>query len=801
MTKLRRSVAIAAISASVIGVQIGFMRALSVTRGFHFSYFVISIALLGFGASGTVLALARRRIADVQPWPGHRVIVAAAGGFVLAVPACLSLALRIPIEFQYLLLDPSELLPLSVFAILAFVPFFCAGLAIGALLTRYSADGPLLYGANLVGSGAGAAGVLLVATVVDPSALAHVAGLPAAIGFALLWPEIPGNRWIRVAAVALVVGISAGGAAAPPEPIVDQYKALAHFRTLEDQGAARRLSTFVSPQGRLDIFEAESFHYSPFASPLPGASPPDQHALLLDGSVVGTVVANPEAGDHETMLDALPQSTAYRIAEPRRVLLLGATGGTAVRLARRHGVSAITVVQPHRALASLLDGWVNADGVGPSAEIVATDPRLYLEQTNERYDVIHVVSAETMPAAGSGLHSLNENYLLTVGGVSAMIRRLSTGGIVTITRGTQTPPRDNIRIFATAAAALRAAGRDPATSLLQGRNYLSVTTLIGAAGFGAPAIDAFGEAARELVMDVEYAPGMAPPQEQRNEIAGPPGEAYSYYYAANQAILSDSPEELYARWVYRVAPPTDESPYFDNFFRWRTLSEFRRTFGAAWIRRLELGYVVLSATAVLVFVLSVVLIALPLAVPRRQRIEGAPPDRPTRRRRVGRLSVVGYFATLGFGFLFVEIVAIQTFSQALGHQVYSTTAVLAGLLVFSGLGSVTQERVLDSAARRIRLGSVAAFGVILGFVAVRRFVITGTASLGIAGRFVAVLALLLPVAYLLGWFFSSVLRVVGDHAPDLAIEVGHSVVLAVAATLYLTVGLYPRRWLGYQHGS
>ena len=292
---------------------------------------------------------------------------------------------------------------------------------------------------------------------------------------------------------------------------------------------------------------------------------------------------------------------------------------------------------------------------------------------------------------------------------------------------------------------------------------------------------------------------------------------------SNQAILSDSPEELYARWVYRVAPPTDESPYFDNFFRWRTLSEFRRTFGAAWIRRLELGYVVLSATAVLVFVLSVVLIALPLAVPRRQRIEGAPPDRPTRRRRVGRLSVVGYFATLGFGFLFVEIVAIQTFSQALGHQVYSTTAVLAGLLVFSGLGSVTQERVLDSAARRIRLGSVAAFGVILGFVAVRRFVITGTASLGIAGRFVAVLALLLPVAYLLGWFFSSGLRVVGDHAPDLlpwawaangfasvvasplalllAIEVGHSVVLAVAATLYLTVGLYPRRWLGYQHGS
>lgn len=802
--------AIASLSTSIIGVQIGFMRALSVTRDFHFSYFVISIALLGFGASGTMLAVAaRRRRNRDSGWPSRGLILGAAAGFVAGVPICLPLALRIPIDFQYLLLDAGQIVNLIVFAALAVVPFLCAGLTVGALLTRFAEEGPLLYGANLVGSGLGAAAVLGISAVVRPAALAGAAGVPGAVGVLLLVmalnradENVETKAWIGRAGAIIAVAVSVAGALLTPEPVVDQYKALAHFETLAEQGAAEHVHREISPQGRIDIYQAPSFHYSPFASPLEDAAPPDQRALLVDGSVVGGIL-DIEAAGETGMFRAMPQSHAYRIRSPRRALLLGATGGASVWLARFFGVEDITVVQPNRSLARLLEGWVG----GPDVEIVATDPRLYLESTAETFDVIHVVSAETMPAAAGGLHSLNENYLLTVEGFEAMLLRLSDDGLVSVTRGTQTPPRDNIRIFATAAAALRGAGVEPAGALLQARNYLAVTTLVAATPVDSNLIADFESDAARLLMDVEWRAGMEEPDEQRNTVAGPEGKPYSYYFAANRAIVEG--EEFLGDWVYRLEPPTDESPYFENFFRWRTLSQFRESYGQSWVRRLELGYVVLSVTAVVVLVLSILLIALPLVARRR-------PDRGAAARdaTVGRPAVIGYFVTIGFGFMFVEIVAIQTFSQALGNHVFSATAVLAGLLVFSGAGSTTQTRLIASPNRRIRMGSIVAAVAILLFVAARRYAITATAAFGIAGRFAVVLALLLPVSYLLGWFFSSGLRMVSSRAPDLvpwawasngcasvvasplalmlAIEVGHTIVLAIAAVLYASLGLYLR---------
>jgi len=43
------------ISAAIIALELALMRCLSIARWHHFSYLVISTALLGFGASGTLL--------------------------------------------------------------------------------------------------------------------------------------------------------------------------------------------------------------------------------------------------------------------------------------------------------------------------------------------------------------------------------------------------------------------------------------------------------------------------------------------------------------------------------------------------------------------------------------------------------------------------------------------------------------------------------------------------------------------------------------------------------------------------
>ncbi|MFB3113131.1 MAG: SAM-dependent methyltransferase, partial [Gemmatimonadales bacterium] len=60
MTRLRRSVAVALFSAAALTYEVLLVRAFAIEQFHHFAYMAISVAMLGFGASGTVLALAGR---------------------------------------------------------------------------------------------------------------------------------------------------------------------------------------------------------------------------------------------------------------------------------------------------------------------------------------------------------------------------------------------------------------------------------------------------------------------------------------------------------------------------------------------------------------------------------------------------------------------------------------------------------------------------------------------------------------------------------------------------------------------
>jgi hypothetical protein len=86
---------------------------------------------------------------------------------------------------------------------------------------------------------------------------------------------------------------------------------------------------------------------------------------------------------------------------------------------------------------------------------------------------------------------------------------------------------------------------------------------------------------------------------------------------------------------------------------------------------------VLIALLAVALVTSVVLVVLPLVLVRKgQWLAGL------------RGHVLAYFGLLGLGFLFVEIPLLQRFILFLGQPVYAFAAVVASLLLFSGLGSL-----------------------------------------------------------------------------------------------------------------
>ncbi|MDX9822336.1 MAG: hypothetical protein RBT20_10420, partial [Syntrophales bacterium] len=58
---------IAAISAILVAYQILLIRLLSIQYWSHFAYLIISVAMIGFGASGTFLVFVRRRLSGRLP--------------------------------------------------------------------------------------------------------------------------------------------------------------------------------------------------------------------------------------------------------------------------------------------------------------------------------------------------------------------------------------------------------------------------------------------------------------------------------------------------------------------------------------------------------------------------------------------------------------------------------------------------------------------------------------------------------------------------------------------------------------
>ena len=141
-----REVALLLVSASVLSYQVILVRAFSISQWHHFAYMIISIALLGFGASGTLLAvLARKRSStatgfQVSHVSGFAVSVTA---FAIALPVSFWLAQRVPFDPFLITWDwRRQVLYLGSYYLVLFVPFFAAAVAIGLALIGESATCP-----------------------------------------------------------------------------------------------------------------------------------------------------------------------------------------------------------------------------------------------------------------------------------------------------------------------------------------------------------------------------------------------------------------------------------------------------------------------------------------------------------------------------------------------------------------------------------------------------------------------------------------------------------------------------------
>lgn len=181
--------------------------------------------------------------------------------------------------------------------------------------------------------------------------------------------------------------------------------------------------------------------------------------------------------------------------------------------------------------------------------------------------------------------------------------------------------------------------------------------------------------------------------------------------------------------------------------------------------------------------------------------------------------MAGYFLALGLGFLLIEIAYLQRFILFLGNPLYSVAVVLAGFLVFAGLGSalapVLDRRLGTETARAPAVAVAGIAAVALGYLFALPALFDALIHLADAAKIAVSLGLIAPLAVFMGMPFPLGIARVARESPDLvpwawgingcasvmsailatflAMHLGFSAVVGIAVAFYLAAPLALRR--------
>jgi hypothetical protein len=768
---------IAIVSASALAYEVLLMRLFSIIQWHHFAYMMISLALLGYGVSGAFLMLLQRPL--LQRFAESYIINLVLFGF--SSIACFLLAQHIPFNAEEVLWDARQTVWLMCTYLLLAVPFFFAANAIGLALVHYRTRLSRIYAADLLGAGLGSVGILLLLFVLLPLQALTVLGL-LGIAAALLaaW-----ELQQRLTAVWLLLPLAAACLLLLPASWktleISPYKGLSQTLLVKD---TRVIAERSSPLGMLSVVESPAIplRHAPGLSLNATTEPPAQLGVFTDGD--GLSVINRYNGDIQTLahLDQLTSALPYHLRPVNRALVLGAGGGSDVLQALYHQAGNIDAVELNPQFARLVSVDY-ADFAGqlyqaPGVTLHIAEARSFTAGSPGDYDLIQVSLLDTFSASASGQYALSENHLYTTGALAEFMDKLAPGGMLSITRWIKLPPRDTLKLFATAIEALRARGvSDPGRQLILVRGWQTSTLLVKNGTVSAQDLERVRAFCAARSFDVTWYPGITRAESNRyNRLRA------AWFHDGARALLGDEAERFLADYKFNLYPASDEQPYFFHFFKWQTLGEVLQLRKRGGAPLADAGYLVLVATLGQAVVASLLLILLPVWI--YQKRTG--PER----QGVKRSMVAGYFFILGLGFLFIEIAFIQKLLLFLHHPLYAVAVVLSSFLVFSGLGSAWLARTAPDRRAR-RLGQAVTGIVVLGSVYLLSLgpLLEQLTTLPDIARILISVVLIAPLAFCMGMPFPLGLGRLADYAPGLipwawAINGCASVISAVLATLF-----------------
>ena len=747
------------LSMATLLLELTLTRVLSVALWYHFGFLIVSTALLGFGASGALLACWRRLREEAAL---DRALGGLAALFGLTAVGSFWLMQRIPFDPLGILGDHRQFLFIPLYYVVASAPFFFSGLALALLFTRATAQASRLYALDLAGAGLGCAAVALVmpscggsGSVVVSAALGMFAAATFAVG-----------RHRAMAGGCLLLGLAACGVATRAEEVLPIALAPVKVK-LPFPPIYTAWNTF----SRIDVYERP-------AGPTPGE--PSPRRIFIDAGTAATGLQSLKP-DVRTYLERHPDEKEYPAGiafvgkRAPRVLVIGSGAGEEVLAALRFGASTVTAVEINPIITDLVSHRMSDHWGGlfsqPEVRLVTDEGRSFVRRSKERYDAIISVHTISNAAVASGALSLAENYVLTLEAFEDYLDHLDADGIVYFTR----PEPQIPRLVATAREALALRGvPDPAGHVYvyrvppgareakwlgENRPAFDAGMLVKKSPFSHEEIGRI-----ETLLGVGQAgPGAAPPAEDPapERLYSPSDHAKGALY--HSILTTADLPALYRTEARQIAPATDDRPFFNHLTRWSRIdgAMLRQLLTQQRSGTLILGDRPVAELSLLVLLAQIVLVAaagilLPLARLRRSGI------RPAIRWRA-----LVYFSALGLGFILIEMALLSRFTLFLGQPVYTFAVVLASLLAWTGAGAFLSGSVPAAPRRIARVALPLLLLVLLATALALKPVFALALGLPLGLRVVVAIVLIGPLGLALGAPFPIGLRQLALEAPSL----------------------------------
>jgi spermidine synthase len=797
------------VAGSIIALQIGIMRVFSVGSWAHFGSLVVSLAMFGFGLTSAVMCVGKG-------WFERHWIGAVKGALLAFGPlmvVCNLAAQQVPFNAIFLISDPMQKWRLFANFVLYFLPFLAGALYLGTIFLKAKKTFNRVYFADLVGSGLCGLAVLLAMYIFTPEDII-MAPLMLWLAGGLLWFVALGDKRGMMSIVVVAVLSAAVHYVAPPalgipKLAVSDYKGVSYARKFPDN---QRTYERTSPFGYMEVYSSSYLHFAPGQSDNAAFNLKNMPAnaylgLYIDSEGPSGIIKDLPA-EETPYFRYLPMFYPYVLKQAPETFVVQFGGGISTAVALKSGSSHVTVAEGNPAVLTAfredpgLRAFTKDVLRNPKISVIDYDGRLYLANTKNRYDIVDLSLADSAGLSAPGGFSIVEKYSYTREAMSAYMRALKPGGILSVTLwNKEEPPKSVLKLYATMAAAARdvEGGGSIAGNFYVVSSYLSTATVLyKRGGFTPEEIQKLNAHTKAMSFDEIYYPGIkvdeselpqilqdyrdqffstgeaadpTGPSEKEPNDKPPPGAPGAEPVQADGTppapkvpatvlgrlawhfLVDGGWQKVADQYVFDTRILTNHQPYFAAYIKVQDLLKFTD--------RLELvqdewGYLLLWATLGIATIFAATLVLFPLIFGWRTIFSRYP----------GKGGTMVYFLCLGLGYIIVEVGMISHFVLALSNPTVSASVLITGMLVFSGLGSFLSERYIDRARRVMPRIFLAIFAILTLYAFTIDFALDWIGTLPYALRILLCLLLLMPPAFLMGFPMPTAMTTLGRLGKD-----------------------------------